>query len=85
MYLRGGPGGIFSPTLFFGAAIGLAFSNFCGPVLVSRTNFYNEIIERDGIELERYMPRQSLISFQSRPISTLANFSPIFGPPIAMN
>jgi hypothetical protein len=42
------------------------------------TNFYGEIIERDGIELERHMPRRSLVSLQSRPISTLANFSPIF-------
>ena len=137
VYAWGGAGGIFSPTLFFGAAIGLAFTDFCGPVLhlqvndrialtvagmsaclgavvrapitsilivfemthqfsfvpllmigtiasqaVSRafchTNFYSEIIERDGIELERHMPPRSLVSLQSRPISTLANFSPIF-------
>ena len=137
MYAWGGAGGIFSPTLFFGAAIGLAFADFCGLVLhlqandrialtvagmsaclgavvraphysilivfkmthqfsfvpllmigtiasqaVSRaichTNFYSEIIERDGIELERHMPPRSLASLQSRPVSTLANFSPIF-------
>ena len=137
VYAWGGAGGIFSPTLFFGAAIGLAFTDFCGLMLhmqvndrialtvagmsaclgavvrapitsilivfemthqfsfvpllmigtiasqaVSRalchTNFYSEIIERDGIELERHMPPRSLASLQSRPISTLANFSPIF-------
>jgi chloride channel protein, CIC family len=137
VYAWGGAGGIFSPLLFFGAAIGLAFTNFCGPVLhlqvndrialtvagmsaclgavvrppitsilivfemthqfsfvpllmigtiasqaVSRafchTNFYSEIIERDGIELERHMPPRSLVSLQNRPISTLASFSPIF-------
>ena len=137
VYAWGGAGGIFSPTLFFGAAIGLAFTDFCGLVLhlqvndrialtvagmsaclgavvrapitsilivfemthqfsfvpllmigtiasqaVSRalchTNFYSEIIERDGIELERHMPPRSLASLQSRPVSTLANFSPIF-------
>jgi chloride channel protein, CIC family len=137
VYAWGGAGGIFSPTLFFGAAIGLAFTDGCGLVLhlgvndrialtvagmsaclgavvrapitsilivfemthqfsfvpllmigtiasqaVSRalchTNFYSEIIERDGIELERHMPPRSLASLQSRPISTFANFSPIF-------
>ena len=124
VYAWGGAGGIFSPTLFFGAAIGLAFTDVCGLVLhlqlndrialtvagmsaclgavvrapitsilivfemthqfsfvpllmigtiasqaVSRalchTNFYSEIIERDGIELERHMPPRSLASLQS--------------------
>jgi chloride channel protein, CIC family len=137
VYAWGGAGGIFSPTLFFGAAIGLAFTDLCGLVLhlqpsdrialtvagmsaclgavvrapitsilivfemthqfsfvpllmigtiasqaVSRalchTNFYSDIIERDGIELERHIPPRSLAALQSRPISTLANFSPIF-------
>jgi chloride channel protein, CIC family len=137
VYAWGGAGGIFSPTLFFGAAIGLVFSDFSGLVLhlqandrialtvagmsaclgavvrapitsilivfemthqfsfvpllmigmiasqaVSRalchTDFYSEIIERDGIQLERHMPPRSLVSLQNRPVSTLANFSPIF-------
>jgi CIC family chloride channel protein len=137
IYAWGGAGGIFSPTLFFGAAIGLATADICGialhlqpndrlaltvagmsaclgavvrapitsilivfemthqfsfvPLLmigaiasqaVSRalchTNFYSEIIERDGIELERHIPPRSLAALQSRPVSTLANFSPIF-------
>jgi CIC family chloride channel protein len=137
VYAWGGAGGIFSPTLFFGAAIGLVFTDFCGLVLhlqvndrialtvagisaclgavvrapitsilivfemthqfsfvpllmigtiasqavcraLCHTNFYSEIIERDGIELERHMPPRSLASLQSRPVSTLANFSPIF-------
>ena len=137
IFAWGGAGGIFSPTLFFGAAIGLAFTDFCGPVLhlqvndrialtvagmsaclgtvvrtpmtsilivfemthqfsfvpllmigaiasqavsrtFCRTNFCSEIIERDGIELERHMPPRSLVSLQNRPISTLANFSPVF-------
>ena len=134
VYAWGGAGGIFSPTLFFGAAIGLAFTDFCGlalhleandrialtvagmsaclgaavrapitsilivfemthqfsfvPLLmigtiasqaVSRalchTNFYSEILERDGIELERHMPPRSLVSLQSRPVSTLEHLS----------
>jgi CIC family chloride channel protein len=137
VYAWGGAGGIFSPTLFFGAAIGLGFTDLCGLVLhlepsdrialtvagmsaclgavvrapitsilivfemthqfsfvpllmigtiasqavsraVCHTNFYNEIIERDGIELERHIPPRSLAALQSRPISTLANFSPVF-------
>jgi CIC family chloride channel protein len=137
VYAWGGAGGIFSPTLFFGAAIGLALTEFCGlglhlepndrialavagmsaclgavvrapitsilivfemthqfafvPLLMigtiasqavtrvfCRTNFYSEIIERDGIELERHIPPRSLASLQNRPVSTLANFSPIF-------
>ena len=45
---------------------------------ICHTNFYSEIIERDGVELERHMPPRSLASLQSRPVSTLANFSPIF-------
>ena len=133
---RPGVRGVFSSTLFFGAAIGLAFTDLCQlglhlepndrialtvagmsaclgvvrapttsilivfemthqfsfvPLLmigtiasqaVSRafchTNFYSEIIERDGIKLERHIPPRSLASLQSRPISTLVNFSPIF-------
>jgi chloride channel protein, CIC family len=137
VYAWGGAGGIFSPTLFFGAATGLAFTDLCRltvplqpndqialtvagmsaclgavvrapitsilivfemthqfsfvPLLmigtiasqaVSRalchTNFYSEIIERDKIELERHIPPRSFASLQTRPISTLANFSPIF-------
>ncbi len=33
VYAWGGAGGIFAPTLFFGAAIGLAFTDLCGLVL----------------------------------------------------
>jgi chloride channel protein, CIC family len=33
VYAWGGVGGIFSPTLFFGAATGLIFGDLCGPVL----------------------------------------------------
>jgi CIC family chloride channel protein len=57
--------------------IGTITSQAVGRALC-HTNFYSEIIERDGIELERHMPPRSLASLQSRPISTLANFSPIF-------
>jgi chloride channel protein, CIC family len=137
VYAWGGAGGIFSPTLFFGAATGLLFSTVCTPILhlshndqvglavagmsaclgavvrapitsilivfemthqfafvpllmigaiasqaVSRlfcaTNFYSEVMERDGIELDRHIPPRSFATLQKRPISTLANFSPVF-------
>jgi CIC family chloride channel protein len=57
--------------------IGTIASQAVGRALC-QTNFYSDIIERDGIELERHIPPRSLASLQSRPISTLANFSPIF-------
>jgi CIC family chloride channel protein len=38
VYAWGGAGGIFSPALFFGAAIGLVFSDFCGLVLHLQAN-----------------------------------------------
>jgi chloride channel protein, CIC family len=137
VYAWGGAGGIFSPTLFFGAAIGFLVGAICTPVFhlsqsdqialavagmsaclgsvvrapitsilivfemthqfafvpllmigtiasqaVSRlfcpTNFYDEVIERDRIELERHIPPRSFSSLNSRPISTAANFSPVF-------
>ena len=137
VYAWGGAGGIFSPTLFFGAAAGLLFSTVCTPILhlsqsdqlaltvagmsaclgavvrapitsilivfemthqfafvpllmigtiasqaVSRlfcaTNFYSDVMERDGIELDRHIPPRSLAALHNRPISILANFSPVF-------
>ncbi len=137
VYAWGGAGGIFSPTLFFGAATGYLFSAVCTPIFhlsqsdqlaltvagmsaclgsvvrapitsilivfemthqfafvpllmigtiasqaVSRlfcsTNFYSEVLERDGVELERHIPPRSFSSLQSRAISTVANFSPVF-------
>src|SRR5580700_9921235 len=136
VYAWGGAGGIFSPTLFFGAAVGLAFSDVCGLVLhlqlndrialtvagmsaclgavvrapitsilivfemthefafvpllmlgalasqaVSRafchTNFYNEILERDGIDLDQLIPVKSWAALQKRPIAAIATFKPL--------
>jgi chloride channel protein, CIC family len=137
VYAWGGAGGIFSPTLFFGAGTGFIMSTVCTPIFhlspsdqlaltvagmsaclgavvrapitsilivfemthqfafvpllmlgtiasqaVSHafcsTNFYSEILERDGVELERHIPPRSLATLQGRPISTLANFTPVF-------
>ena len=136
-YAWGGAGGIFSPTLFFGAAAGLAVAQVAGdlvplgasdrialtvagmsaclgavvrapltsivivfemthqftfvPILmigtlvsqtVSRalchTNFYSEILERDGIDLEKHIPPRSLAALQKRPVASIANFAPVY-------
>jgi len=136
VYAWGGAGGIFSPTLFFGAAAGLALSQLFSlvtnlppneqlaltvagmsaclgavvrapitsilivfemthqfafvPLLmigalasqaVSRafchTNFYSEILERDGIDLDQHIPIKSWVALQKRPIATIAAFKPV--------
>jgi CIC family chloride channel protein len=63
----------FVPLLMIGTIASQAVSR-----ALCYNNFYSEIIERDGIELERHIPPRSLASLHSRPVSTLANFSPIF-------
>jgi chloride channel protein, CIC family len=136
VYAWGGAGGIFSPTLFFGAAAGLALSQLFSlathlppneqlaltvagmsaclgavvrapitsilivfemthqfafvPLLmigalasqaVSRafchTNFYSEILERDGIDLDQHIPIKSWAALQKRPIGAIATFKPV--------
>jgi CIC family chloride channel protein len=128
VYAWGGVGGIFSPTLFFGAAVGLVFGDLGGfflhlepgdrialtvagmsacfgavvrapitsilivfemthqfslvPLLMigtiasqavsrsfCRTDFYNGVIEQDGIELERFINSRSIAYPQERPVS----------------
>ena len=128
VYAWGGVGGIFSPTLFFGAATGLVFTDLCGLVLtiepsdrialsvagmsacfgavvrapitsilivfemthqfslvpllmigtiasqvvsrsLCRTDFYNGIIEQDGVKLDRDLDSPAVASRQGRPIS----------------
>ncbi|HEY0791513.1 MAG TPA: chloride channel protein [Chthoniobacterales bacterium] len=136
VYAWGGCGGIFSPTLFFGAGAGLLVSEAAGlalpltpsdrialtvagmsaclgavvrapitsivivfemthefsfvPVLmigtlvsqaVSRalckTNFYSEVLERDGVELEHHIPPRSFTAVLNRPVASIANFAPV--------
>jgi chloride channel protein, CIC family len=63
----------FVPLLMIGTIASQAVSRLFCP-----KNFYSEIIERDGIELDRHIPPRSLTTLHSRPISILANFSPVF-------
>jgi chloride channel protein, CIC family len=136
VYAWGGAGGIFSPTLFFGAAAGFALSQLFSlvthlppneqlaltvagmsaclgavvrapitsilivfemthqfafvPLLMigalasqavsrafCRTNFYSEVLERDGIDLDQHIPIKSWAALQKRPIGTIATFKPV--------
>jgi chloride channel protein, CIC family len=136
VYAWGGAGGIFSPTLFFGAGAGLALSQLFSfithlppneqlaltvagmsaclgavvrapitsilivfemthqfafvPLLmigalasqaVSRafchTNFYSEILERDGVDVDQHIPIKSWAALQKRPVATIATFRPV--------
>ena len=63
----------FVPPLMIGTIASQAVSRlFC------HTNFYSEVLERDGVELDRHIPPRSLATLYNRPISTLVNFSPVF-------
>jgi chloride channel protein, CIC family len=63
----------FVPLLMIGTIASQAVSRlFCAK------NFCSEIIERDGIEIDRHVPPRSLTTLHSRSISILANFSPVF-------
>ena len=63
----------FVPLLMIGAIASQAVSR-----ALCSANFYSEVVERDGIELERHIPPRSLATLHHRPVSTLANFSPVF-------
>jgi CIC family chloride channel protein len=55
-----------------GALVSQAVSRaFC------QTNFYSEILERDGIDLDQHIPTKSWAALQRRPIGTIAVFTPV--------
>jgi hypothetical protein len=66
--------GHFKVTASLGAVVRAPITS----ILIVFEHEFLQRIERDKIELERHMPRRSLVSLPSRPISMLANFSPIF-------
>jgi CIC family chloride channel protein len=43
----------------------------------TKTNFYEQILEDDGHQLERVIPPRDLHSWQQLPVSTIANFAPV--------
>lgn len=135
-YGTGGCGGIFAPTLFFGAMTGLAVAGagqqilalppdgaallaivgmsatlgavvrapvtsilivfemthqfaLVPPLMLAaivaqavsrrllRHNFYDELLEQDGHDLDRFLPPRDLRSWQQQPLSLLANPRPV--------
>ena len=59
------------PALMLGALISTAVSRrFC------KSNFYEELLEQDGHQLEHVIPPRDLKSWQQLPVSAIANFSP---------
>ena len=60
------------PALMLGALISTAVSHkFC------KSNFYEELLEQDGHQLEHVIPPRDLKSWQQLPVSAIANFSPV--------
>ncbi|HBP54541.1 MAG: chloride channel protein [Limisphaerales bacterium] len=60
------------PALMLGALISSAVSRqFC------KYNFYEELLEQDGHQLEHVIPPRDLKSWQQLPVSAIANFSPV--------
>jgi len=43
----------------------------------TKCNFYEQILEDDGHQLERVIPPRDLHSWQQLPVSTIANFAPV--------
>jgi CIC family chloride channel protein len=43
----------------------------------TKNNFYEQILEDDGHQLERVIPPRDLHSWQQLPVSTIANFAPV--------
>lgn len=60
------------PVLMIGGLISMAFSR-----RLTRSNFYDAILEQDGHKLEKLLPPRDLQSWQRLPVSAIANFQPV--------
>jgi CIC family chloride channel protein len=60
------------PALMLGALVSQAISR-----RLNRNNFYEEILEQDGHQIERMVPPRNLQSWENMPVSAVANFNPI--------
>jgi CIC family chloride channel protein len=60
------------PALMLGALASQAVARRMTPL-----NFYEAILRQDGHELERMIPPRDLDSWQSLPLSAIANFKPV--------
>ena len=60
------------PALMLGALVSQAISR-----KLNRCNFYEEILEQDGHQIERMVPPRNLQTWENLPVSAVANFNPI--------
>ncbi len=60
------------PALIIGALVSQAVSR-----LVSKHNFYDEVLEQDGQHVTRIVPPRSLRTWMELPVARIANFSPV--------
>jgi CIC family chloride channel protein len=71
---------IFEMTHQFALVPGLMLAGLVSQAIarsLNRVNFYDEILEQDGHEIEHVVPPRDLRSWQNLPISAIANFKPI--------
>jgi CIC family chloride channel protein len=79
---------IFEMTHQFALVPGLMMAGLISLVTVrafGRPNFYEEILEQDGHDLEHVVPPRDLRSWQNLPISAVANFQPALVETLAPN
>jgi chloride channel protein, CIC family len=60
------------PVLMIGALVSQALSR-----RLTRSNFYDAILEQDGYKLEKLLPPRDLQRWQKMPVSAIANFHPV--------
>ena len=60
------------PVLMIGALISQGIGR-----RLTRSNFYDAVLEQDGYQLEKLLPPRDLQSWQKLPVSAIANFHPV--------
>ena len=71
---------IFEMTHQFSLLPGLMIAGLVSQTLarsVNRINFYEEVLEQDGHQIEHLIPPRDLRSWQNLPISAIAQFTPV--------
>jgi CIC family chloride channel protein len=66
------------PALMLGALVSQAISR-----KLNRHNFYEEILQQDGHQIERMVPPRNLQSWENMPVSAVANFNPLIATDIS--
>jgi CIC family chloride channel protein len=60
------------PVLMIGALVSQAVSR-----RLTRSNFYDAVLEQDGYKLDKLLPPRDFQSWQKLPVSAIANFQPV--------